>query len=285
MSALKLKCVIVGDGANGRTSFLISYTTNEFPTEVIDPETVNLIVNGNSVSLTLHEVSHHEDYSDRLRPLSYPQTDVFLVCFSVTRTDSFTNAKQLWVPEDLKFVVVGDGGNGKTCLLVTYFTNEFPVDYIPSALEPLTPNIVVDGVPVSLTLWDTCSQEGYDRLRPLCYPETDAFLVTFDVGSPDWAFTRVESNWVAEIQHHCPGVPFILVGTKCDLREKDDIPNIVTKEAAVEMAKKLGARCYMECSALKHEGLNELFEEAARAGIQYRQDLDKKKKKKNCTLL
>jgi cell division control protein 42 len=43
-------------------------------------------------------VAGQEDY-DRLRPLSYPQTDVFLVCFSVTSPASFENVKEKWFPE------------------------------------------------------------------------------------------------------------------------------------------------------------------------------------------
>ncbi len=39
-----------------------------------------------------------EDY-DRLRPLSYPQTDVFLICFSVVSPPSFENARNKWNPE------------------------------------------------------------------------------------------------------------------------------------------------------------------------------------------
>ena len=57
-----------------------------------------------------------EDY-DRLRPLSYPQTDVFLVCFSVSSTTSFENVQHKWVPElrhycpDTPFVLVGMKGD------------------------------------------------------------------------------------------------------------------------------------------------------------------------------
>ncbi|KAG9344586.1 hypothetical protein JZ751_011258 [Albula glossodonta] len=40
----------------------------------------------------------HEDY-DRLRPLSYPMTDVFLICFSVVNPASFLNVREEWVPE------------------------------------------------------------------------------------------------------------------------------------------------------------------------------------------
>ena len=39
-----------------------------------------------------------EDYP-RLRPLSYPLTDVFLVCFDINRRQSFTNIKDYWIPE------------------------------------------------------------------------------------------------------------------------------------------------------------------------------------------
>lgn len=46
----------------------------------------------------LFDTAGQEDY-DRLRPLSYPQTDVFLVCFSVTSPASFENVKEKWFPE------------------------------------------------------------------------------------------------------------------------------------------------------------------------------------------
>lgn len=49
-------------------------------------------------TLGLFDTAGQEDY-DRLRPLSYPQTDVFLVCFSVTSPASFENVKEKWFPE------------------------------------------------------------------------------------------------------------------------------------------------------------------------------------------
>jgi cell division control protein 42 len=51
-----------------------------------------------SPSILCCDVLGQEDY-DRLRPLSYPQTDVFLVCFSVTSPASFENVKEKWFPE------------------------------------------------------------------------------------------------------------------------------------------------------------------------------------------
>merc|ERR1712150_6616 len=48
--------------------------------------------------LQLWDTAGQEDY-DRLRPLSYPQTDIFLVCFSIEKNDSYNNVKTKWAPE------------------------------------------------------------------------------------------------------------------------------------------------------------------------------------------
>lgn len=71
--------------------------------------------------------------------------------------------------------------------------------------------MAVDGIQVSLGLWDTAGQEDYDRLRPLSYPQTDVFLICFSVASPS-SFENVTSKWYPEIKHHCPDAPIILVG-------------------------------------------------------------------------
>uniref|UniRef100_A0A8C1MP22 Uncharacterized protein n=1 Tax=Cyprinus carpio TaxID=7962 RepID=A0A8C1MP22_CYPCA len=97
-----IKCVIVGDGAVGKTCLLISYTTGAFP-EVIVPTvfenyTANETVNGNQVNLRLWDTSGVEEY-DRLRPLSYHQTDVVLICFSLVSPASFEKVSEKWWPE------------------------------------------------------------------------------------------------------------------------------------------------------------------------------------------
>lgn len=59
---------------------------------------ITLRIGDEPYTLGLFDTAGQEDY-DRLRPLSYPQTDVFLVCFSVTSPASFENVREKWFPE------------------------------------------------------------------------------------------------------------------------------------------------------------------------------------------
>jgi len=80
----QIKVVTLGDGAVGKTSQYITLTTGSFPGEyvptVFDNYTGKVMVGKKEYELQLWDTAGKEDY-DRLRPLSYPQTDVFLLCF------------------------------------------------------------------------------------------------------------------------------------------------------------------------------------------------------------
>lgn len=199
---------------------------------------------------------------------------------------------------------------GKTCLLISYTTNAFPGEYIPTVFDNYSANVMVDGKPINLGLWDTAGQEDYDRLRPLSYPQTDVFLICFSLVAPTsfenvrakvrsaqgaprlrgWRAHGPRRQWYPEVSHHCPNTPIILVGTKLDLREdRDTIDKLKEKKQApitypqgLQMAKEIGAVKYLECSALTQKGLKTVFDDAIRAVLSPQKPA---KKKAGCRLL
>ena len=104
-------------------------------------------------------------------------------------------------------------------------------------------------------------------------------------------FVVGQNKWYPEIKHHAPGVPFILVGTKMDLRDDADTQrkmqerghSPVTLQGGNAKASELGAYKYLECSALTQVGLKQVFDDAIRCVLE---NLVKPKKKASskCTI-
>ena len=187
----------------------------------------------------------------------------------------------------LKTVLVGDGAVGKTCLAISHTTKSFPGGYVPTIFDNYSFTIEVEDEAYTIGLFDTAGQSDYDRLRPLSYPNTDVFLVCFSV--VDYvSLENVADKWVPEINHYCPDVPYILVGTKLDLRtDPSTIEDLstrnlkpVTEEMGKEWAQMFKAAKYVECSALTYEGLDDVFTEGVKAAL-----APPPRKKKGCKLL
>ncbi|KAG7461328.1 hypothetical protein MATL_G00208940 [Megalops atlanticus] len=97
-----LSCMLVGDGAVGKTSMIVSYTTNGYPTEyqqtAFDVFSALVQVDGIPVRIQLMDTAGQEEF-DGFRSLSYAHSDVFILCFSVVNPTSFQNVTKKWVPE------------------------------------------------------------------------------------------------------------------------------------------------------------------------------------------
>lgn len=194
----------------------------------------------------------------------------------------------------IKCVIIGDGAVGKTSLLISYTTNTFPQDYIPTVFDNYSTTIALsdpnsndssEQQVFKLNLWDTAGQEEYDRLRPLSYPQTDIFIICFSVNEPN-SFQNVLDKWFPEIKHNtnfenmelfhqCGKYPVLLVGTKYDLRddehEQDRLKELnldfVSKTEIDQMVNKCGFMGYVECSAATQFGVRDVFEKAVQCVV------------------
>ncbi|MCJ1232113.1 Rho GTPase [Varicellaria rhodocarpa] len=179
-----------------------------------------------------------------------------------------------------KLVLLGDGACGKTSLLNVFTRGYFPTVYEPTVFENYVHDIFVDNVHIELSLWDTAGQEEFDRLRSLSYDDTHTIMLCFSVDSKD-SLENVESKWVGEIAENCQGAKLVLVALKCDLREQgadgeedseeqaqpQEKQNLVDYTHGLEVARRIQALRYLECSAKKNRGVNEAFTEAARVAL------------------
>ncbi|KAG7219937.1 hypothetical protein INR49_001867 [Caranx melampygus] len=154
-------------------------------------------------------------------------------------------------------VLVGDGAVGKTSLVVSYTTNGYPTEYVPTAFDNFTGN------------------DELERIRPLCYKNADVFLLCYSVVRP-CSFRNLIDRWVPEIRQHSPGAPLILVGTQMDLKEDVQVliqlaknhERPVDTEEGQRLAQEIGAASFAECSALTQKNLKDAFDSAILASIQ-----------------
>lgn len=189
--------------------------------------------------------------------------------------------------QSVKCVVVGDSAVGKTYLLFTYIKKIFPKEYIPAFYDTYSTHVSVDGQTVSLNLWDTAGSKDYDNLRPLHYNQVNVIIICFSIASLS-SYEDVKHKWHPEVKHYCPNVPILLVGTKSDLRDDQDVleklreqnQTTVTQQQGTTMARQIKAVKYLECASINQHGLNEVFDEAVRASISHSTTT-----KKPCVLL
>ncbi|UJR08205.1 hypothetical protein I4U23_012478 [Adineta vaga] len=176
-----------------------------------------------------------------------------------------------------KLVIVGDGMCGKTCLLFAFKDKQFLSTHEPTIFETYPTEIQVDGKLINLTLFDTAGQEDYERLRALSYADTNIALICFSVDSPVSVISVIE-NWMPEVQEFCDRCPVILVACKIDLRTdshtieqlRRDGEKPISTETGKQIAERIKADAYMECSAKTREGVQDLFVHAARLSLKKR---------------
>ncbi|XP_015251759.1 rho-related GTP-binding protein RhoA-C-like isoform X2 [Cyprinodon tularosa] len=111
----------------------------------------------------------------------------------------------------------------------------------------------------------------------------------YSIDSPD-SLENISEKWTPEVKHFCPNVPIILVGNKKDLRNDENTRRELAKmkqepvktEDGKEMAIRIKAFGFLECSAKTKDAVRDVFDMATRAALQVRKS---NKTIKGCMLL
>lgn len=156
----------------------------------------------------------------------------------------------------LKVCVVGDGGVGKTSVVMRYCDGVFRENYIMT----IGSNFAVKSLPlpeletyVKLQLWDIAGQAHFSFVRPPFYRGASAIVYVYDITRRE-SFSDIPS-WKTEIERVVTGKPFILLANKTDLSDE----RVVSKKEGENMAEQIGAMYYFETSAKEYTNIDEPF--------------------------
>ena len=162
--------MVLGDHGVGKSSLLISLATNSFRGDYIKNIVENcsgmILVDGVPINVEFWDTPGQES-EDRIRPLAYPNTDVFVVCFSVVSLGSFHHIKTKWFKE------VRDFSNDVPVILVgtkiDLRDNQGVIDRLSS--KNLSPVTYDDGITLAKELgaitYIECSSLEHRGLREL----------------------------------------------------------------------------------------------------------------------
>ncbi len=195
--------------------------------------------------------------TEHILPFSYIVAEKIVQILEQRKKVDITMPKM--VEEQLKFsfkvVILGDGGVGKTSLLLRFVEKTFDQDY-KSTIGTNIMRIdykVMDKVTVAFSLWDLAGQQFFQKVRQMYLSGCQAAMFVYDVTRPDTLFNL--KNWQNEL-HTVMGteVASLMVGNKIDLIEDRKISFDEGKKVAEELG-----LSYLETSAKTGDNVNRAF--------------------------
>ncbi|GMP29439.1 hypothetical protein CsSME_00004544 [Camellia sinensis var. sinensis] len=153
-----------------------------------------------------------------------------------------------------KYIIIGDTGVGKSCLLLQFTDKRFqPVHDLTIGVEFGARMVTIDGRPIKLQIWDTAGQESFRSITRSYYRGAAGALLVYDITRRE-TFNHLAS-WLEDARQHAnPNMSIMLIGNKCDLAHR----RAVSKEEGEQFAKENGL-LFLEASARTAQNVEEAF--------------------------
>jgi small GTP-binding protein len=122
---------------------------------------------------------------------------------------------------NIKLVVLGEGGVGKTSLVNTFLGEELPSEYLPTIGNNVHhKDYILDNVRVRVNIWDCGGQKAYNIFNPAVYNNVDAAFLVFDLSKPEETVKNLKNEHIENLENYAEeedeAIRFI-VGNKLDL--------------------------------------------------------------------
>ena len=158
-----------------------------------------------------------------------------------------------------KYIIIGDTGVGKSCLLLQFTDKRFRADHdLTIGVEFGARLVTIEDKQIKLQIWDTAGQERFRTITTAYYRGAMGILLVYDV-TDEKSFENIRV-WISNIeQHAADSVNKILVGNKSDMFEQQ----VVSRERGEELAREYGIEFY-ETSAKNNINVEDAFFSIAR---------------------
>ncbi len=171
-----------------------------------------------------------------------------------------------------KFLVLGEGRIGKTCLIERYVNRTFKGNYIATiGMDIRIKRLEINNSDVNISITDTAGQERFRSITKMFYKGADGILVGFDLTDPN---TLEQVNyWIQQIEANGSKeypISLILFGNKCD--DKD---NIKVKDEDIKKMQEKYKLQYFETSAKDGTNVQTVFEQLTKITLKTRGFLKK----------
>eukprot|EP01104_Vermistella_antarctica_P003961 TRINITY_DN1436_c0_g2_i1.p1 TRINITY_DN1436_c0_g2~~TRINITY_DN1436_c0_g2_i1.p1 ORF type:complete len:212 (-),score=49.45 TRINITY_DN1436_c0_g2_i1:465-1100(-) len=166
-----------------------------------------------------------------------------------------------------KYIIIGDTGVGKSCLLLQFTDKRFqPVHDLTIGVEFGARMIAIDNKQVKLQIWDTAGQESFRSITRSYYRGAAGALLVYDITRRE-TFEHLTS-WLEDArQHSNDNMTIMLIGNKLDLEHR----RAVSKEEGEKYAAEHGL-VFLETSAKTSQNVDEAFQDTAKKIYQKIQD-------------
>ena len=159
---------------------------------------------------------------------------------------------------NIKVIIIGDPGVGKTSLVSRYITAKFAKDYKAT----IGTNIfskkleLSSSEPIGIQIWDIAGQERWTKVRSLYYKGTHGIIMVGDI-TRKTTFDNLVKFWLKDIQMYCKEKPIILLANKSDLDSE------ISSQEIQEIEREINPICSFHTSAKEGTNVESAFKNIA----------------------